>query len=326
MKMLNISNSPHVRDKDDTRSIMLDVCIAMVPTAVYGIVQFGLNALLVLIVSVVAAVLSEYLWEKGMKKPVTIYDCSAVVTGLILGLNMPPEIPLWIPALGSVFAIIIAKQMFGGIGQNWINPALAGRCFLLISCAKFMNNFNSAKLGFDATTGATPLMTMKTALNAGNSTASALSESGVSLGQMFIGRIPGTIGEVSAIALLIGGIYLLARKVITWHIPVVYIVTTALFMFLFGEHSFNYMIAEVLGGGLIFGAFFMATDYVSTPVTRKGQIVYAIAIGILTGLFRRFGTGAEGVSYAIIIGNMLSPLIESATIPRAFGRREAKKK
>lgn len=321
MKMLNISNSPHVRDKDDTRSIMLDVCIAMVPTAVYGIVQFGIHALLVLIVSVVAAVLSEYLWEKGMKKTVTIYDCSAVVTGLILGLNMPPEIPLWIPALGSVFAIIIAKQMFGGIGQNWINPALAGRCFLLISCARFMNNFNSAQLGFDATTGATPLMVMKTALNAGES-----ATADVNLAQMFIGRIPGTIGEVSAAALLIGAIYLLWKKVITWHIPVVYIVTTALFMFIFGEHSFNYMIAQVLGGGLIFGAFFMATDYVSTPVTRKGQVVYAIVIGILTGLFRRFGTGAEGVSYAIIIGNMLSPLIESATIPKAFGRREAKKK
>ena len=164
MKMLNVSSSPHVRDKDDTRGIMQDVCIAMLPTAAYGVVQFGISALLVIIVTVAAAVISEFLWQKGMKKTVTISDFSAVVTGMILALNMPPEIPLWIPALGAVFAIIIAKQMFGGLGQNWMNPALAGRCFLIISCAKFMNNFSSKPLGFDATTGATPLAVMKTAL------------------------------------------------------------------------------------------------------------------------------------------------------------------
>ena len=320
MKMLNVSSSPHVRDKSDTRGIMQDVCIAMLPTAAYGVVQFGISALLVMIVTVAAAVLSEFLWQKGMKKTVTISDFSAVVTGMILALNMPPEIPLWIPALGAVFAIIIAKQMFGGLGQNWMNPALAGRCFLIISCAKFMNNFSSKPLGFDATTGATPLAVMKSAVKAGES-----ATANIDLVQMFIGRHAGTIGEVSAIALLIGAAYLLWRKVITWQIPVIYICTTAVFMFIFGEHSVNYVLAQVLGGGLIFGAFFMATDYVSTPITPKGQIVYAVAIGLLTGLFRRFGTGAEGVSYSIIIGNMLSPLIERATLPVAFGKGGKKK-
>lgn len=320
MNMLNVSSSPHVRDKDNTRSIMMDVCIAMLPTAAYGVVQFGISAALVIIVTVAAAVLSEFIWQKAMHKPLTIYDLSAVVTGLILALNMPPEIPLWIPALGSVFAIIVAKQLFGGIGQNFMNPALAGRCFLIISCAKFMNNFSSASLGFDSTTGATPLAVMKSAVKAGTS-----ATQDVNLMQMFIGRIPGTIGEVSAIALLIGGAYLLWRKVITWQIPVIYILTTAVFVFIFGEHSMNYVLAQVLCGGLIFGAFFMATDYVSTPITPKGQIVYAVLIGCLTGLFRIFGTGAEGVSYSIIIGNMVSPLIETATLPVAFGK-EAKKK
>ena len=320
MKMLNVSSSPHVRDKDDTRGIMQDVCIAMLPTAAYGVVQFGISALLVMVVTVAAAVISEFLWQKGMKKTVTISDFSAVVTGMILALNMPPEIPLWIPALGAVFAIIIAKQMFGGLGQNWMNPALAGRCFLIISCAKFMNNFSSKPLGFDATTGATPLAVMKTALKAGES-----ATANIDLMTMFVGRHAGTIGEVSAIALLFGAAYLLWRKVITWQIPVIYIATTAIFMFIFGEHSMTYVLAQILGGGLIFGAFFMATDYVSTPITPKGQIVYAIAIGLLTGLFRRFGTGAEGVSYSIIIGNMLSPLIERATLPVAFGKGGKKK-
>ena len=178
---------------------MLDVCIAMIPTAVYGVVQFGIHSLFVILVTVLAAVLSEYLWQRGMKKEVTITDCSAVVTGLILALNMPPEIPLWIPALGAVFAIIIAKQMFGGLGQNFMNPALAGRCFLLISLAKYMNNFTSKPINFDATTGATPLAVMKTALKAGTP-----ATADVNLFQLFVGHIPGTIGEVSAIALLVG--------------------------------------------------------------------------------------------------------------------------
>ena len=320
MNMLNVSNSPHVRHNDSTRSIMMDVCIAMLPTTAYGIVQFGVHAALVVLITVIAAVAAEYIWEKALGKPITIGDFSAVVTGMILGLNMPSEIPLWIPALGAVFAIIVAKQLFGGLGQNFMNPALAGRCFLLISLAKHMNNFTSPALGFDATTGATPLAVMKTAVRAGEP-----ATAGVNLMQMFIGRIPGTIGEVSALALLIGAAYLLWRKVITWQIPVVYIATVAVFTFIFGEHSGAYVMGQILGGGLIFGAFFMATDYVSTPITPKGQVIYAIVIGCLTGLFRIFGSGAEGVSYSIIIGNMLSPLIERATLPVAFGKGGKKK-
>jgi electron transport complex protein RnfD len=319
MKMLNVSASPHVRDKETTQSIMLDVIIAMLPAAAYGTVQFGLHAFLVLVATVAASVLAEYWFEKGTGRPVTVKDLSAVVTGMILALNMPPEIPIWIPVLGAFFAIIVVKQLYGGLGQNFMNPALAARCFLLISCARHMTDFTSAKLGYDAASGPTPLMAVKTAAKAGESVSPDMVMS------MFIGRIPGTIGEVSAIALLIGAAYLLIRKVITWRIPVIYIATVAVFSFIFGEQDLNYVLAQILGGGLIFGAFFMATDYVTTPITVKGQVIFAVFIGILTGLFRIFGTSAEGVSYAIILGNIVTPLIERATVPAAFGR-EAKKK
>lgn len=312
MKMLNVSSSPHVRDQGTTQSIMLDVAIAMLPTAAYGCVQFGLHAFLVIIATVAACVLAEYWFEKGMHKPVTVKDCSAIVTGLILALNMPPEVPLWIPILGAFFAIIVVKQLYGGLGQNFMNPALAARCFLLISCAKHMTNFTSAPFGFDSASGATPMAVIKT-------------KESVDLMSLFIGRIPGTIGEVSKVALLIGAVYLLARKVISIRIPGIYILTVAVFSFIFGKQDMNYVLAQVLGGGLIFGAFFMATDYVTTPITVKGQVIFAVFIGLLTGLFRIFGTGAEGVSYAILLGNMVTPLIERASVPAAFGR-EAKKK
>jgi Na+-translocating ferredoxin:NAD+ oxidoreductase RnfD subunit len=227
---------------------------------------------------------------------------SAVVTGLILALNMPANIPLWIPVLGSVFAIVIVKQIYGGLGQNFMNPALAGRCFLLISFAGKMSNFV-----LDGWSGATPLAQLK----AGES---------VDLAAMFIGKTPGTIGEVSVIALLIGAAYMVYKKVITLRIPVTYIVTVAVFAFIFGQHTPEYVAAHIFGGGLIFGAFFMATDYVTSPITPLGQIVFGIVLGVLTGLFRIFGGSAEGVSYAIIIGNMLVPLIEKFTLPKAFGR------
>jgi len=321
MKMLNVSSSPHTHlrsffghpePNDRTRDIMLDVIIAMIPTSVYGVIQFGLNAFLVLIATVAACVLFEYWFEKVHHKPLTVGDLSAVVTGMILALNMPPQIPLWIPILGAFFAIVVVKQLFGGLGQNFMNPALAARCFLLISCARFMTNYSSPSFGFDSTSSATPMAALK-------------AKQGVDLMSMFIGRVPGTIGEVSKIALLIGAGYLLIRKVISWRIPVVYIATVALFSFIFGSQNLSYVLGEVLGGGLIFGAFFMATDYVTTPITPAGQIIFAVFIGLLTGLFRIFGTGAEGVSYAIILGNMISPLIEKSTIPVAFGRTKKKK-
>ncbi len=305
-KLLNVSASPHVRSKETTQSIMADVCIAMLPATAFGVFQFGFHALLVLIVTVAACVLSEYVFQKMMKLPLTVSDMSAVVTGMILALNMPANIPLWIPALGGIFAIIVVKQLYGGIGQNFMNPALAGRCFLLISFAGKMSDF-----AMDGWTGATPLAQLK----AGET---------VDVAAMFIGKIPGTIGEVSVIALLIGGIYLAVKKVISLRIPVTYILTVAVFAFIFGKQDMTYVIAHICGGGLVFGAFFMATDYVTSPITPKGQIVFGVLLGILTGLFRIFGGSAEGVSYAIIISNLLVPLIERFTLPTAFGK-EGKK-
>lgn len=305
-KLLNVSASPHVRSKETTQSIMADVCIAMLPATAFGVFQFGFHALLVLIVTVAACVLSEYIFQKTMKLTLTVSDLSAVVTGMILALNMPANISLWIPALGGVFAIIVVKQLYGGIGQNFMNPALAGRCFLLISFAGKMSNF-----AMDGWSGATPLAQLK----AGET---------VDVAAMFIGKIPGTIGEVSVIALLIGGIYLAVKKVISLRIPVTYILTVAVFAFIFGKQDMNYVLAHICGGGLVFGAFFMATDYVTSPITPKGQIVFGILLGILTGLFRIFGGSAEGVSYAIIISNLLVPLIERFTLPTAFGK-EGKK-
>ena len=305
-KLLNVSSSPHVRSNETTQSIMVDVAIAMLPATAFGVFQFGLHALLVLIVTIAACVLSEYVFEKITKRPCTISDFSAVVTGMILALNMPPEIALWIPALGGGFAIIVVKQLYGGLGQNFMNPALAARCFLLISFTGQMSAFT-----LDGWTGATPLAVLK----AGES---------VDVAAMFIGKIPGTIGEVSVIALLIGAAYLVVKKVISLRIPVTYILTTAVFVFIFGQQDLNYVLAHLCGGGLIFGAFFMATDYVTSPITPKGQIVFGILLGILTGLFRIFGGSAEGVSYAIIISNLLVPLIERFTLPTPFGK-EGKK-
>ena len=310
-KLLNVSSSPHVRSSVTTQNLMLDVVIAMIPAAAFGVFHFGLHALLVMIVTVAACVASEYVYEKFVNKPITIMDMSAVVTGLILALNMPPEIPLWIPALGGVFAIIVVKQLYGGLGQNFMNPALAARCFLLISLALFMNDFSSPAIGFDSVSGATPLASMR----AGGT---------VDLAALITGQIPGTIGEVSAIALIIGGIYMIARKVISPRIPLIYIGTTAVFIFLFGGFDINYTLCQVFAGGLIFGAFFMATDYVTSPITPKGQVVYGVVLGVLTGIFRLWGASPEGVSYAIILSNLLVPMIEKVTLPTAFGK-EGKK-
>ena len=306
-KLLNVSSSPHVRNKITTQNLMFDVAIAMIPASVYGVWQFGMHALLVLIATVVSCVLSEYVYEKLMKKPITVSDGSAVVTGMILALNMPPEIPVWIPFLGGIFAIIVVKQLYGGLGQNFMNPALAARCFLLISFAGFMNNFSSAKLGFDSMSGATPLAAMR----AGND---------VDLMSLIVGRVPGTIGEVSVIALLIGAVYMIARKVISPRIPLIYIGTVAVFIFLFGGFDITYVAKGVCAGGLIFGAFFMATDYVTSPLSKTGQVVYGLFLGILTGIFRLWGASPEGVSYAIILGNLFVPLIEKVTLPKAFGK------
>ena len=304
-KLLNVSSSPHVRSGVTTKNIMYDVAIAMIPATVWGVMQFGLYSLLVVAATVLSCVLSEYVFEVLMKKPVTISDGSALVTGMILGLNMPPSIPIWIPVLGGVFSIIVVKQLYGGLGQNFMNPALAGRCFLLISFAGSMNSFIDPMT--NAVSGATPLAVLKDG-------------GGYDLAAMFLGKIPGTIGEISTLALLIGAAYLLAKKVISIRIPGTYILTFAIFAFIFGRQDLGYVLAEICGGGLIFGAFFMATDYVTSPITPKGQIVFGICLGILTGLFRLFGGSSEGVSYAIIFCNILVPLIEKVTLPTAFGK------
>ena len=305
--LLHVSSSPHVRCKDTTQNLMLDVVIAMLPAAAFGVYRFGVYALVVILATVAACVASEYIWQKLMHKPITVNDCSAVVTGMILALNMPPEIPVWIPMLGGVFAIIVVKQLYGGLGQNFMNPALAARCFLLISFAGLMNDFSSAAIGFDSLTGATPLASMRAG-------------SGADLSALFLGLIPGTIGEVSTLALLIGGVYMIVKKVISPKIPLTYIGTFAVFVFLFGGFDISYTLNQICAGGLVFGAFFMATDYVTSPITPKGQVVYGVILGLITGVFRLWGASPEGVSYANILSNLFVPMIERFTLPKAFGK------
>lgn len=318
-KLLNVSASPHVRDSISTKSIMRDVVIAMVPTSIFGVVNFGLNALLLIVTCVACCVLSEYVYEKAMKKPITTNDYSAVVTGMILALNLPPKAPLWLAVIGSIFAIVVVKQLYGGLGQNFMNPALAARCFLLISFTTRMTDFSttdavSSATGVDVISSATPLAMLKAGEN-------------IDLMSALIGNTTGTIGETSALCLFIGAGYLIYKRIIHIRIPFIYIGTVLLFVLMFGGHGFDldFLLGHLLTGGLIFGAFFMATDYVTTPITPNGQIVFAIIIGLLTGIFRIFGPSAEGVSYAIIIGNLLVPLIEKVTIPTPFGMQKGGK-
>ena len=314
-KLYNVSASPHVRSKDSTKTIMRDVVIALLPACIAGVCVFKLEALLVLLTTAVSCVLTEYLYEKLMKKKITTGDFSALVTGLLLGMNLPPSIPLWIAMLGSVFAIIVVKQLFGGLGQNFMNPALGARCFLLISFTGRMTNFT-----LDGVSQATPLAVIKNA-DSSVSVLDTLTQGGTSLWDMFLGNIGGTIGETSAVALLIGAAYLFIRRIISWEIPFCYIGTFAVFALLFGGYGFdlNYLDAQLCGGGLLLGAFFMATDYVTCPITKNGRIIFGICLGLLTGIFRIYGGSAEGVSYAIIFCNLLVPLIERVTIPKPFG-------
>jgi len=301
---LNISSSPHIRSKVSTGNIMFMVVIALLPATAFGIVNFGLSALMVIVVTVASAVLTEYAFQKLMHRKVTISDFSAVVTGLLLALNMPPTAPWWMCVLGSVFAILVVKQVFGGLGQNFMNPALGARCFLLISFTGRMTTFV-----YDGVSGATPLALLK----AGEK---------VNVFDMFLGNIGGTIGETSVVAILLGAIFLLIKGIIDIRIPGTYIVTFVVFVVLFGGRGLdlNYIAAHLCGGGLMLGAWFMATDYVTCPITKKGQVLYGICLGVLTGLFRLFGGSAEGVSYAIIISNLLVPLIEKVTLPKPFGK------
>ena len=319
-QMLNVSSNPHVRDKMTTSRIMQLVALALLPTTLFGIWNFGFRALLVVLVTVASSVFFEWLYDRLMHKKNTINDFSAVVTGLLLALNMPPQIPLWMPVLGSAFAIIVVKQLFGGLGQNFMNPALAARCFLMISFAGKMTDFAVDKLSgyhcIDTVTGATALAELKN---------SGFTADSISVKNLFIGNIHGTIGETSAIAILIGAVILLAFKVIDLKIPLTYIGSFAVFVILYmlgtGKgFDVNYLFSHLFGGGLMLGAWFMATDYVTTPITPKGQLLYGCCLGVVTASFRLFGGSAEGVSYAIIFCNLLVPLIEKVTKPVAFGK------
>lgn len=302
--LLNVSSNPHIRSQATTEKIMGLVALALLPAAGFGVLHFGMNALLLIVISVGTCVLTEYVYERLMHRKITISDLSAVVTGLLLSLNLPPSAPWWIPVVGGVFAILVVKQLFGGLGQNFMNPALGARCFLLISFTGRMTNF-----AYDGFTGATPLAAMK----AGES---------VNLLDMFLGNTAGTIGETSVLAILVGAVILLLFGVIDLRIPGTYLGSFVIFLLLFGGHGFDgqYLLGQLCGGGLMLGAFFMATDYVTTPITKNGQLIYGCILGILTGLFRVFGSAAEGVSYAIIFGNLLVPLIEKLTPPTAFGK------
>lgn len=321
--LFHVSAAPHSRSPVTTKNIMRDVVIALLPAGLFGIYNFGLHALMVMAITVLACVLTEYIYCKLMKLPSSVGDMSAVVTGLLLAFNVPANFPLWMAALGGIFAILVVKMLFGGLGQNFMNPALAARAFLLISFPARMTNFDVTKItspgvtdfikngavSIDGVSGATPLA----ALKAGET---------VDLWKLLIGNIGGTIGETSAIAILLGAAYLVARKVISLRIPLTYIVTVAVFVLIFGGKGFDmtFMLGHVLGGGLLLGAFFMATDYVTSPITPLGQIVFGICLGLLTGLFRLQGGSAEGVSYAIIFCNLIVPLIEKATRIKHFGK------
>ena len=312
-EIFNVSTNPHVRSGNTTQTIMRDVLIALTPASIFGIVNFGLDALLRIVIGIVTCVACEALYQYFMHKKVTVTDLSAAVTGLLIALNIPSTLNVGFEIVGCVFAIIVVKQLFGGLGQNFMNPALAARCFLLIAYTGPMTNFVTSNGFLDAYSGATPLALLKPG---------AESTGVVSLAKMFI-------GETSAICLLLGGIYLLARKVINWRIPVIYVGVFAALIFLFAPgHHFDviYMLEEVCGGGLLLGAIFMATDYVTSPITPNGKIVFGCCLGLLTFIFRMYGGSAEGVSYAIIFCNLLVPLIERVTVPKSFGKKKPEKK
>lgn len=315
-----VSGTPHVRSNESIQSIMRDVLIALLPATAAGIYYFGVSALILIVASIVSAVFFEWLYEKLLKKPVTISDLSAVVTGLLLAMNLPAAAPIWVAIVGSAFAIIFAKQLFGGLGQNFINPALAGRAFLLASYPTEMTTW-TAPTGFsgaDAVTVATPLAELK-----------AGTVPTASLADVILGNVGGTIGETCAVALIIGFVYLLWKHVISWKIPVIYVATVFVLFAVLGRSGVRMPVYELFAGGLMLGAIFMATDYASSPVTPKGQIIFAVGCGLLTYLIRSFGGYPEGVSYSILIMNLCVPLIERFTEPKIFGAlpkvKEAKK-
>ncbi|MBQ8267197.1 MAG: RnfABCDGE type electron transport complex subunit D [Clostridia bacterium] len=301
-KLLKVTSSPHIKHQDSTCGIMSDVIIALLPAAIYGCILFGWKALLVLITTIATAVAAEAIWNLALHKKQTIGDLSAVLTGLLLGMNLSSETPLWIAAIGSVVAIIVVKQMFGGLGFNFANPAMTARIVLLVSFAGQMSNYVSP---IDAVSSATPLAR----------------EATFTLKQLFFGMHGGAIGETSAFLLIIGGIYLILRRVIKPIIPVAFIGTVAIASLIAGQD----LKLAIFGGGLMLGAIFMATDYVTTPTTDLGKLIFGIGCGLITFVIRQFSPLPEGVSYAILLMNILTPHINSLTLSKPFGAREVAK-
>ncbi len=314
-KKLVVSASPHLRSKSTTTGIMLDVIIALIPAFIASIFIFGPRTISVTAVCIASAVLSEFVSRKVMKRHQTIGDLSAIVTGLILALNLPVSIPYWIASIGSIVAIVVVKQFFGGIGQNFANPAITARIILLLSFGAQMGNWVTPLSWKETvTTSATPL-----AVGYGSADAPSLID-------MFLGLRGGTLGETCALALILGGVYLVIRKVISPIIPLTYIGTVALLMFIKGGADFSFVAYQVMGGGLLLGAIFMATDYSTSPINTKGKIIFGIGCGLLTALIRIFASMTEGVSFAILIMNLLVPYIERITTPKPFGTPKKEKK
>ena len=307
-KLFNVSSSPHAHKGTTVQNIMLDVVIALIPALLVGTYFFGVRTLLLTILCVVSCVAFEAMWQTFTHQTLSIKDLSAVITGLLLAFNLPVDAPIYVPIVGAFVAIILAKQCFGGIGQNFINPALAARAFLLAAYPQAMTSF-SAPRGLDALTGPTPLAAIRP------DSAVAMP----SLVDAFIGNIGGCIGEVSALAILLGGLYLIYKKVITWHIPVCYLGTMFIVTLLFSGHGVGASFTSIFLGGAMLGAFFMATDYTTTPMTLKGQIIFAVGAGIIASVIRLFGGYPEGVSYSILIMNLAVPLIDKFVKPVRFG-------
>lgn len=307
---MKVSSNPHVRDHATTTNIMLIVVLALLPAAGYGVFHFGIKALLIILISVISCGLFEWLFDKIVKRPNSLTDLSFMVTGLLLAMNLPVSVPWWMPVIGGFFAIVVVKMLFGGLGKNFMNPALGARCFLVISFPKLMTDF-----AYDTFSGATPLAQLKSG---------ALIDS---IQDMIIGNTAGTIGETSMIAIVLGGCIMIMFGVIDLYVTGAYICAFAVFLLLFAGRGldFNFLCAHLAGGGLMLGAFFMATDYVTRPVTKSGQLIYGIFLGFLTAIFRIFAPSAEGVSFAIIIGNLLVPIIEKFTVPMPFGVKKQKK-
>jgi len=299
-----VSTSPHLHRNITSAKIMRDVCVALLPALIASIAVFGAQSMLVTVVCVSAAIFSEALYEKICKLPNTIGDSSAIVTGLLVAFNLPVSIPLWQAALGSVVAIVLVKQLFGGLGRNFANPAIVGRIFLFLSFSKTMTNWTFP----DAVSTATPLALMR----AGDMASLP------SMLDMFLGNRAGCLGEASVLALLAGGIYMLVRKIITWHTPVAFIGTVFILSWLIGG-DFNYAVYQIMAGGLMLGAIFMATDYVTTPQTELGRLVFGFGCGLLTVMIRQWGSYAEGVSFAILFMNILTPYINKWTRHKPFG-------